>query len=263
MTTDVAVPEASQWALIQQQATQLAQSSIIPKAYQRQPANIIAAALGGRRYGWDAVASMRNGHVIEGTWSMKPEAMLALVRSAGHSVTAETSAKGAKLHGKRADNSDEMTVEFTIQDAERAGLTKNNTWQKYPQQMCFWRATAFLCRMLFGDVTAGVYSAEELGADINPDTGDVIEADIVSEVPAGPQPLSEDRKDKIRNACTHEDVDLDRVLWRAGFEDRTLDDLEDKDVPTMLAAFKLELEAKRDWLNGNDDAVPVDAEVVE
>jgi hypothetical protein len=84
-----AVVPADEWKLMTYQAEMLAQSDIIPAAYRRKPANIIAAALAGRVHGWDVMQALRQGHVIEGVWTMRPEAMLGLVRRAGHGVDIE------------------------------------------------------------------------------------------------------------------------------------------------------------------------------
>lgn len=159
------------------QADVLAQSDIIPAAYRRKPANIIVAALTGRSIGWDALTAMRCGHVIEGTFSIKPEAMLALVRRAGHSVAGETGPEQATVTGRRRDTGDEMTVTFTLGDARAAGLAGKSTWKQYPASMCWARAVAQLCRMLFADVTMGLsYTPEELGASVNAD-GDVVDVE--------------------------------------------------------------------------------------
>lgn len=164
----VAPVSANELDVILRQAEILAQSNIIPSAYRKQPSNIVTAALTGRAFGWDALTAMRNGHVIEGTWSIKPEAMLALVRRAGHSVQGITGPQGAEITGKRSDTGDEMTVAFTMDDAARAGLANKGTWKQYPQAMCWARAVSQLCRMLFADVTLGLsYTPEELGAEVD------------------------------------------------------------------------------------------------
>ena len=173
-TPGLAPVSEREFAMILRQADVLAQSAIIPSAYRRQPANIVAAALTGRTFGWDVLTAMRNGHVIEGTWTLKPEAMLALVRRAGHSVNGTTGPDGATVTGKRRDTSDEMTVTFAMADAQRAGLANKGTWKQYPQAMCWARAVSQLCRMLFADVTLGLsYTPEELGADVDAE-GEVI-----------------------------------------------------------------------------------------
>lgn len=155
-------------------AEYLANAFTIPKAYQRKPADIVAVGLAGQAYGWDLSTSMRCYHVIEGTASLKPEAMLALVRRHGHSVqvlvTAGKNGREACAHGKRADNGDEHTVVFSEADAKNAGLAGKKNWQQYLDSMLQWRAVSSLCRFLFPDVVLGAgYTPEEIGADVTSD----------------------------------------------------------------------------------------------
>lgn len=155
-------------------AEYLANAFTIPKAYQRKPADIVAVGLAGQAYGWDLSTSMRCYHVIEGTASLKPEAMLALVRRHGHSVQVVVSTgkdgREACAHGKRADNGDEHTVVFSDADAKNAGLAGKKNWQQYRDSMLQWRAVSSLCRFLFPDVVLGAgYTPEEIGAEVSED----------------------------------------------------------------------------------------------
>lgn len=187
--------------LMERQAEILARSSIIPKDYRGKPENIVVAAITGRAFSWDVMQAMRNGHVIEGVWGMRPEAMLALIRAAGHSVTGESRPDSATVMGKRCDTGDELAVTFTIHDAIRARLCRLGNdgmpyarsdsgkvmpWEQYPQAMCWWRAIAQLARFLFSDVTLGIsYTPEELGAVVN-EAGEVIDVDDLPALPAAP-----------------------------------------------------------------------------
>ena len=195
-------PSATELDVIMRQAEALARSSIVPTDYRGKPANIIAAALMGRSFGWDATTSMRMITVISGTAGLKPEAMLALIRQRGHHVTIEPHplGNGCTVHGKRADNGDSASASFTVADAERAGLTRSSAWKSYPLDMCQWRAVARLARGLFGDVVLGAgYTAEELGGEVTPpapaayvepdpapdvEPDDVIEAELVDVDPS-------------------------------------------------------------------------------
>ena len=166
--------------LVMQQAELLAspKNSIVPAAYRNNPSNIVAAGLFGRAFGWDVMTSMMNIHVIDGTASMKPEAMLGLVRRAGHSVEISIHPDGAVAVGKRADTGDEHTAQFTLADARNAGLDGKKNWKQYPEAMLQWRAVSKLCRSLFSDVVLGIgYVPEELGEETGPD-GVPIELDM-------------------------------------------------------------------------------------
>lgn len=182
MTEIATIPSNNEFDMIMRQAEMLAQSQIVPQAYQRQPANIVAAALAGRPFGWDASTSLRNVVVIQGTATIKPEALLGLIRKHGHSVTIERHADHVIATGKRRDTGDTMSVTFSLSDAQRAGLAGKGAWKSWPTDMCQWRAIAALARGLFSDVTLGLsYIPEEIGADVDAD-GEIVT--IVAEVPA-------------------------------------------------------------------------------
>ena len=177
--TDVAIPEERQIAraddtryfdLVLREAEVLSSSTIVPRAYRGKAPDIVAAGLAGRAFGWDVMAAMRNFHVIEGQASMKPEAMLGLVRQAGHSVVIENEAGMAVANGKRVDTGDTYEATFTLADAQAAGLAGKKNWQQYEESMLTWRAVSKLCRVLFSDVVLGAgYVPEEMGAEVDVD----------------------------------------------------------------------------------------------
>ena len=173
------VPEGQSgysWPELQTMSETLSKSSLVPAAYRQRPANIIMVAIIGQELGWGLATAMRFVHVIDGRPTVSPEAMLALVRRAGHSVGGESDNSGATVRGRRRDNGDEMTCTFTIDDAKTAKLLHKDNWQLYPAAMCWARALAMLCRRLFPDVLLGAaYVPEEMGADVN-EHGEVIEA---------------------------------------------------------------------------------------
>ena len=176
---------ASSFDLLVRQADLLATSRIIPRAYQGRSADVIAAGLAGFSFGWDVMTSLRNYHVIEGTASLRPEAMLGLVRRAGHSVQLVLEGEGEKrcaiAKGRRADNGDEHSSRFAISDAKTAGLAGKSNWKNYGDSMLTWRAVSALCRVLFPDVVLGAgYIPEEIGAEVGAD-GVPVEEDPFSE----------------------------------------------------------------------------------
>lgn len=81
---------------------------------------------------------------------------------------------GCQVTMKRV-NGFEYTCSFTIDDAKRAGLIKPDSgWEKYPANMCRWRAIGFCADVVCPDILGGLKRADELGADLTPD-GDVVE----------------------------------------------------------------------------------------
>lgn len=206
-------PVADDWALIERQAQTLAKSNIVPSAYRGKPNDILVAILWGNDLGLGPIPSLKFIDVIEGEPALSTEGRVALVRKAGHSIKGEMSATKAWAHGKRADNGDELKVEWTIEMAQRVkydkerrkSLTEKDTWQNYPEAMLWARAVSQLCRALFPDVTLGLsYSPEEVRDFIEentppPCTADAADADDDGDgvedaevVPDGP-PAAPDR----------------------------------------------------------------------
>jgi hypothetical protein len=198
--------------LMLRQADILAQSRIIPAAYRNRSADVVAAGLAGQAFGWDVMTSLRNYHVIEGTASLRPEAMLGLVRRAGHSVTLTiqngNDGRQAVAHGKRADTSDEHTAIFSQADAARAGLAKKKNWEQYLDSMLTWRAVSALCRVLFPDVVLGAgYVPEEIGGDVD-STGAPLEDDPFTDPTL---PIAEAKR-RVLAACDG-DKEMARQVW--------------------------------------------------
>jgi hypothetical protein len=205
--------------LLLRQAEILDRSSIVPGAYRGKPADIVAAGLAGKAFGWDVMVAMRNYHVIEGAASMRPEAMLGLVRKAGHSVTFQNQPDGSGIvaTGTRIDNGDTYAASFTMDDAEAAGLRSKRNWKQYPDAMLTWRAVSKLCRYLFPDVVLGAgLVPEELGATVD-SNGELPGLDAIPPVepfevlPSGSISYL-DAKKELLAACDM-DKDLAREFW--------------------------------------------------
>jgi hypothetical protein len=104
----------------------------------------------------------RDYHIIGGKPSLKSEAMLARFQQAGgkvewHDYTHE-SVSGTFTHPQGGS----LKVSWTIKDAERAGLTGNPTWKKFPRQMLKARCISEAVRGIFPGVLSGLYAPEEV-----------------------------------------------------------------------------------------------------
>ena len=252
-----AVPSANELDLIMRQADMLARSTIVPRDYQNKPGNVVAAALMGRSFGWDAMSSMRLITVIQGTATIKPEAMLALIRSRGHSVQVTREADRVIVKGTRCDNGDIDLQSFSLKDAERAGLLRNNTWKQYPIDMCQWRAVSRLARSLFSDVVLGAgYTPEEIvlarSAEGVIEVEDYVDAAVI-EAAAQLTPANEAKRLLVE--ATNGDKAKARELWewvRGDINDARALSPEELSALLALAAS-----------TPTDDAEIVDAEIVE
>lgn len=137
----------------------------------------------GMELGFSCIQSMRAIHVIKGKPTLSADAMVALVRRAVPCVYFEldsSSMTSCTYVTKRGDGrGKEVTLTFTIEDAERANLLgqKGQMWEKYPKAMLRARAASALARQEYPEVLLGFYTPEEMQhVDIevvDPETGEV------------------------------------------------------------------------------------------
>ncbi len=131
-----------------------------------------------------AVAA-RDYHVIQGRPALKADAMLARFQTAGGKVEwkkiSDTEVCAVFSHPQGG----EAEINWTIDMAKKAELTKNATWHKYPRQMLRARVISEGIRTVFPGVSVGIYTPEEV-QDF--DNGKTVEAEykIVDEPPPAP-----------------------------------------------------------------------------
>jgi hypothetical protein len=78
------------------------------------------------------------------------------------------------------------TSEFSTADAKAAGLAGDN-WRKFPRNMLFARAISNGAKWYCPDLSGGpLYTPDELGAQVDGETGEVIDAPVVVKQPATP-----------------------------------------------------------------------------
>lgn len=173
--TDVALPSMQdhalvQWAYAAQEAHKIAQSlartSFVPRSLQGKPGDITAAILAGQELGLQPMAALRSMDIIQGTPALRAHAMRGLVQSRGHQVQLVESGEGlCVMRGRRKGDGDDgwQEVTWTIERAQRLGLTGKDQWKKQPQAMLIARATGEICRLIASDVLHAMpYASEEL-----------------------------------------------------------------------------------------------------
>lgn len=132
---------------------------------------IVACALQGAELGIGPMASLNTIFAIEGRLSLASQLCKALVlRDFPGSKFTTTEGDGWCQVTLEVPGRETETVKWTIEDAQRAGLVKKGSnWEKTPKQMLYSRATSEVCRRVCPDVLAGMYTPDELGADIDYD----------------------------------------------------------------------------------------------
>jgi hypothetical protein len=154
-------------------------------------------------------------HIIQGRPALKADAMLARFQAAGGKVK-WTSMTDQRVAGEFSHpQGGSVEIDWTIDMAKRAGLTKNPTWNQYPRAMLRARCISEGIRTVFPGVVVGTYTPEE-AEDMAPqrtvrDMGDA------EEVAPPPPPAAID-VDKlvqsIENASTLEFLELLRSDMR-------------------------------------------------
>jgi hypothetical protein len=146
----------------------LAESNMVPKAYQNKPGDIMVCVQWGMELGLAPLQAMQNIAVINGKPSVWGDALIAMVQASPVCEDIEEWIEGegtpnpvaiciAKRKGRKP-----VTAKFSVDDARRAGLWgKQGPWTQYPQRMLKMRARGFALRDAFPDVLKGMITAEE------------------------------------------------------------------------------------------------------
>ena len=146
----------------------LANSSMVPKAYQGKPQDILVCVQWGMEMGLAPMQALQNIAVINGKPSVYGDAAMALVQASPVCEDVEEFFEGegtpnpvavcvARRKGRKP-----VTARFSVEDAKRAGLWgKQGPWSAYPKRMMQMRARGFALRDAFPDVLKGMITAEE------------------------------------------------------------------------------------------------------
>lgn len=240
-TRSTSMPEKIQYA----QA--LARASLLPKAYQQNPGNVLLAVEMGEALGLHTYIAITNFHVIEGKPSASAGLISALVRRAGHRLRITGNDTKATVQIVRADDPD-FTYEavWTIDRAKTAGLLSKDVWKKYPAAMLKSRAITEGARDACQEALMGIdYTPEELGADVDVD-GEPVTYTIQQ---GEPVPADDSWSTAIANASTVDDC---RAVYKSCFEAGAMTD----ELATAIAE-------RAAALTGVEDANVVTGEVVE
>lgn len=128
----------------------------------QRPEQALALMLIAQAEGLPPAIAARDYHVIGTRPALKADAMLARFQAAGGRVRwehlDESRAVGVLSHPAGG----EVRIEWTIEMARSAGLTKNPTWQKFPRAMLRARVVSEGIRTVFPGVVVGAYTPEEI-----------------------------------------------------------------------------------------------------
>lgn len=160
-------------------------SGLMPSAV-KTPAAAFTIIQTGRELGIPPMAAIRGIAVIDGKPTVSADLMAALIQrehgdDAVRFLPEECDERRATgLYRRRGWNTYSRFV-YTIEDANRAGLTGKRNWQTHPAAMLRARWLSSVAKMAFNDTCNGLYLPEELNPDVRVD-----EAGAIVEMPAEP-----------------------------------------------------------------------------
>ena len=146
----------------------LANSSMVPKAYQGKPQDILVCVQWGYEMGLPPMQALQAIAVINGKPSLWGDGLMALVQASSvcedvqETMEDEGTPNPVAVCVAKRKNRSPVVVRFSVEDAKRAGLWgKQGPWQAYPKRMMQMRARGFALRDAFPDVLKGLITAEE------------------------------------------------------------------------------------------------------
>jgi len=146
-------------------AKRLAESDLLPKILKNKPADVAIILLTGIEFGLQPMAAIRGINVIEGKASMSADLLSGLVQQKVHvceyfrMVTCTDTL--ATFETKRHGHSEAVKLSYTIEQAQRAGLTGKDNWKKHPADMLAARCISRLSKRVYPDITQGCYVPDE------------------------------------------------------------------------------------------------------
>jgi len=143
--------------------------------------------LKGHELGLGLASAFEFIHVIDGKPSISPKGALAVIHNSGElekiNIQEENDKTGAPVSctvTMKRTNGMEYTVNFSMEDAKRAGLIKTKSgWDKYPANMLRWRSIGYCADIVFPDIIGGLYRPEELGAPVDTNGDPIQDAEII------------------------------------------------------------------------------------
>lgn len=216
MNTSLQVVGNNDWAIIREQAEMLIKTKFLPTAITTAE-QAIAIILTGRELGIPTMAALRSIDVIQGKPSVSPQLMLALIKRSGQleDINLSSGVDGAICTMKRKGNLSH-TVSFGPKEAKALGLDGKDNYKKQAPTMYQWRAVAAAARAVFPDVILGLYTPDEMGADVDVDSGESVDGEVVSVVESlpAPEPSPEEKvQAEIQSVCALLNEAGDDIKW--------------------------------------------------
>lgn len=172
-----------------------AASSLAPDALRGRPQDALMVIMAGRELGLQPMQALRMLAIIKGKVTLAADATVALVRRSGECAEwrlVESTDKRAAYMTRRKGDSEPTTLSWTIEQAQRAGLTGGQGWRLYPEAMLRARCASALARIVYPDLVAGIYDPDELAAQPEAPAPAAVVAPVVTVTASQPVGMSQE-----------------------------------------------------------------------
>lgn len=142
-----------------------AATSLIPKALQGKPQDVLLVLLKGAELGLKPLQALSEIHIVDGKAGVSAKLKMALCLQRPECeffVMVSSTAEKAVYRAKRKGAPEPVEYSYSIEDAKRAGLTHKQNWQNHPAAMLRARCSSALADSLFPDLVQGVMTHDEL-----------------------------------------------------------------------------------------------------
>lgn len=194
-----------------------AESTLLPEAYRKKPADIFVAVTLGQSVGLSPIQSLAEINVIKGKPTMSATLIAAQVRRAGHKLRIEVDETPGKEYAictiiRRDDPEHPFVSKRDRAWAQRMGLLNNSNYVKQPATMLKKRAITDCARDACSEALCGInYTSDEMSDfdeveatveehEETTESPNVVEAEIVEEKQEQPHavPLAtQEQRDQI------------------------------------------------------------------
>lgn len=146
-------------------AEEMAKSTLLPPNLRNRADDVYVTLLFGHDLGLSPAQSLFNVDVVEGKPRLNAVMTVALVKRSPVCRTfrlLESSDTIATYETLRNGDPEPTRLSYTIEQATKAGLTKNNNWAKHPATMLRHRCSQALAKIVYPDVIGNLYDEDEI-----------------------------------------------------------------------------------------------------
>lgn len=141
-------------------------STLIPAALQGKQQDVLLVLLKGAELGLKPLQALSEIHIVDGKAGCSAKLKMALClrepKVCEFFQMTESTPERATYKAKRVGAPDPVTLTYTLEQAQKAGLTGRKNWQAHPAAMLRARASSALADSVFPDLVQGVLESDEL-----------------------------------------------------------------------------------------------------